>query len=123
MRYIVAIVAAAFILLPGTAHAALSGNDIMSNCAGYDPAAETFTPTDDQQAYKFGRCSGYIDAFVDASVILPTPPEWCIQPTGDIPYKQIRGVVLKWLKDHPEQLHEPAITLFYKAAHEAWPCH
>ena len=31
-------------------------------------------------------------------------------------------VVVKWLNDHPEKLHDPAVIAVYLAMKEAFPC-
>jgi hypothetical protein len=43
------------------------------------------------------------------------------QPPGGIVQGQLRQVVIKYLKDHPESLHRPAADLVMEAFQSAWP--
>lgn len=42
-------------------------------------------------------------------------------PEGSVGGQWAR-VVEKWLKEHPERLHEPAVFLIVDALREAFPC-
>ena len=48
-------------------------------------------------------------------------PSQCCVPEG-VNNKQMVDVVVKYLKDHPEELRFPAIVLIQKAISMAWPC-
>jgi len=45
----------------------------------------------------------------------------CI-PDGKVPVAQLARIVVKWLRDHPERLHEPKSVLALEALSGAFPC-
>lgn len=72
------------------------------------------------------RCAGYIVG-MNGGVRLESvaradldPILYCL-PDGVAPEQQMR-VALKWLRDHPEDLHLAASTSFALAFRSAFPC-
>jgi hypothetical protein len=89
-----------------------NGTTLLANCAhaariDVDPAADL--PSED------GFCVGYIFGVDDA-----TGRDHC-RPEGTTLIQNVR-VVVKYLNDHPEKLHEKASTLILQAFRDAFPC-
>jgi hypothetical protein len=89
-----------------------NGTTLLANCAhaardDADPTAPL--PSED------GFCYGYILGVEDASGHTHCRPE------GTTMIQNVR-VVVKWLRDHPERLHERADTLILQALKTAFPC-
>jgi len=63
------------------------------------------------------RAVGYVDGIADAAVGLG----YTCYPTG-VAQAQIREVVMKYLRDHPERLNDPAPLLVLNGLFEAFPC-
>lgn len=73
-------------------------------------------------------CLGYIQGVVDGAGITPvektcrrTSSYWCI-PDG-VAWGQMTEVVVKYMKDHPENRHWPSTAIITNAVIESWPCH
>jgi len=66
------------------------------------------------ESYRNGFCRGIVDGVSDVS------PKVC-QPQGST-YGQYHRVVLKYLQDHPEELHLRNSELVEKALAKAFPC-
>lgn len=64
--------------------------------------------------YQAGFCSGYVNG------VWNTSDKFC-DPKG-ITLGQVVRVVLKYLNDHPERLHEHEAELVVDALRAAWPC-
>jgi hypothetical protein len=63
-------------------------------------------------------CAGYMRGWVDGSVgIAPL----CV-PYEASSAEQITRIVVKYLREHPERLHEHPNFLMLSALHEAFPC-
>jgi hypothetical protein len=41
---------------------------------------------------------------------------------NEVNQAQLARILVKWLRDHPERLHEPDYLLTFNAFHEAFPC-
>src|SRR5258708_480229 len=72
-------------------------------------------------------CASYIQGFLDATsaedeilTAVPRGAEMCLPKSAT--YRQHTLVVLKYLRDHPERLHEPRGTLALEALVLAYPC-
>ncbi len=90
------------------------GNTLLDYCI------ETEKSTSDPEFYKAIMCSGYVDAAIDATAIPNVQTNYCF-PAG-VKRRQIYAVVLKYLRDHPEQLHLNGVVLVHKAIESAFPC-
>jgi len=76
-------------------------------------------------------CTGYIMGFYDAGDHLSGPPglnrkKWgngseACMPDG-VKVDQLKEVVMKWLREHPEYWHASADSLAASAVSDAWPC-
>jgi endonuclease YncB( thermonuclease family) len=88
------------------------GNSLLSTCTE-DPTHAT---------YSHGECLGYIEAVIQILLNGGAVGDWraCLPGNGTI--GQAKDVVLKSLRDHPEQRHFAAAGLIAAALHEAFPC-
>ena len=101
------------------------GNKLLERCKNHG-TEDTYTPNA-VGALNEGMCIGYISGIKDALRMAAVEADKsgsigvCF-PEGGIPNGEAVLVVIKWLKDHPEKLHEPAIALTVKAFQKAFPC-
>jgi hypothetical protein len=75
-------------------------------------------------------CNGFVVGVVDTSQLIKNGAtideislggsHWCL-PAG-VTWEQDRLILVKWLKDHPENLHYAAPSLVAAAYAEAFPC-
>ncbi len=64
---------------------------------------------------------GVLDSYQVATVLLkPSIKAFCL-PKGGTTDQMIK-VVIKYLENHPEQLHLPAANVIYLALDDAFPC-
>lgn len=54
-------------------------------------------------------------------MVSKSPDMTCIP--NEVNLAQMARILVKWLRDHPERLHESAIILTLDAFHDAFPCH
>lgn len=87
----------------------LTVND-MDHRAGGSASAEN-----GYESFRDGMCRGLIEGVSDIS------PKVC--PPNGATYGQEYRVVLKYLQDHPEELHLRDTDLIEKALTQAFPCH
>lgn len=94
------------------------GRDVLATCAAYEDGGKR-NPT------AALICLGWINGAVQgASGTISTEPEkpnYCTPKFGGS-IGQYTAVFLKFLRDHPEKLHLPAIYLFHQAMAQAFPC-
>ena len=102
-------------MVAGTAMAT-TGNDLMKACQGdkiSGVGADAF-------------CDGYIQGAADlggariGSKTVFELNKTCI-PTG-VTYAQVRAITVKYISDHPEDLHYQSASLVLFALHQAFPC-
>jgi hypothetical protein len=77
-------------------------------------------------AIRAGTCLGYLSGIVDMHVVyaqsgIPNLPISCIPP-GGVSLRQVQRVVVKYLQEHPEELHYKRFTLVNIALLHAFPC-
>jgi len=106
-----------------------SGNELLEMCLSMGDALNRTFDTNNikssqLQALEVGFCTGYIsgihqihDTFVHWNKM---KPRWCI-PDGVL-LGQLEGVVVKHLKEYPQNLHLTASSLTAGAITEAFPC-
>jgi hypothetical protein len=73
--------------------------------------------TDLMERFVAVRAVGYVDGIADAAVGLG----YTCYPAG-IAQAHVREVVMKYLRDHPERLNDPAPLLVLNGLFEAFPC-
>jgi hypothetical protein len=99
-----------------------------------DTAAASAIQLDD---YRLGWCAGYIEALEDdihilqvleSTVSAPSKPiDWNKGPMGiciplNVSNGELQRVVVKYLRDNPEQLHEYLVQFDLKILKHAYPC-
>jgi hypothetical protein len=92
-----------------------NGNGLLSVC------------TDEQLPANFGLCIGVIQGILmganlagSADCPVTASSHWCIPPEATV--GQVRDVVVKALREHPETRHNPSSILVANAVIAAWPC-
>lgn len=90
-----------------------TGNDILSMCKDPSATLEWKELAGDQS------CLNYIMGVFDGYEV--TSKGGICRPEG-VTFGQVELVVLKYVKDHPEELHEPAAALVLLALKNAFPC-
>ena len=78
----------------------------------------------DAETVQAVHCAGYVSGFLDALALLrwkggATPV--CV-PAAGIENDQAARIVVKYLRQHPERLHESGRILLITAIAEAFPC-
>jgi hypothetical protein len=88
-----------------------SGNDLLTKCRNFEKEKGSI-----QEAYDTGFCHAYIRGVADAikNIVMCTP--------SGVTYEQIWRVVIKYLQNHPEELHLSPNFLIQKALEKAFPC-
>jgi hypothetical protein len=101
-------------LVSASAHAqrvsTTTGNDLLESCESND--------------FKQAFCLGYITGVTDLDgadgSAFPERRRSCV--AENVSNGQVRDVVVKYLKDHPEERHIQASILIVKAMAQAFPC-
>ena len=104
----------------GVYAAYISGNQLLEMCS-----ADLQDTANANRYMEAGGCRGYITGTVD---IYETFDEWnalkyrywCVPDAVDL--GQLRAVVLEYLKENPETLHQSASALIVLAYTKAFPC-
>jgi Rap1a immunity proteins len=109
-----------------------TGNGLLQNCA---PSVRFFdggSPLTDDERTSGYVCAGYLTGFeegFDTGVEIMKKKSrytgsshllFCIPPS--VPLRQVLRVVVKWLQEHPEDLHLPSSWLVPPALINAFPC-
>ena len=92
---------------PDAADVMSSGNNFISRC---DPAPD---------AWIDGFCRGYIAGLSEPGPLLAAAPN-C--PPKGVTYGQDYLIVVKYIHNHPEQMHKQTSVLVLEALQEAFPC-
>ncbi|MDT8281728.1 MAG: Rap1a/Tai family immunity protein [Gammaproteobacteria bacterium] len=114
-------------LLPSVSYA-VDGNELLSNCSKaikVSDGAEILS----SDYFGVGTCMGTIRGIIDAGNIINTSATqrcYSKQDVYCVPVEvstvQATRVVVKYLKDHPEDLHQRDTRLIVTALTEAFPC-
>jgi hypothetical protein len=94
----------------------IDGKELLQDCAAVSPGNPfgIFGPE---------WCYGYLMGVNDMRMLSQTSPHliaYCI-PKG-VRMGQVKSVVMKYLQEHPKELHSPSVALVNKALEEAFPC-
>jgi hypothetical protein len=103
----------------------MDGNDLLPACQ----AAVELVDGKNISASRMvdaSRCQLYVQGFLDGfwardNAPIPNTTAVLCYPEG-VNTGQMLRVVAKWLQDHPARLHEPAWSLIFAAAHDAFAC-
>jgi hypothetical protein len=97
--------------MPVAAQSIRDGNGFLSTC-------------EDANAVSKAACLGYVGGLHDMGGYLwqsgRVRPEVC--PPSSATLEQYLGILIKFLRDNPEQCHKPTGGLFWIAASKASPC-
>jgi Ssp1 endopeptidase immunity protein Rap1a len=92
------------------------GHTLLTYCSAIEKS-----PSDPKyNYYNSSMCLGYVDASLDASFISAVQTHFCFP--ADLSRGQIYRAVLRYLRDHPEQLGQNGVVLVHKAMDHAFPC-
>lgn len=102
---------------PGEPAGQQTGMEFLQKCAGGESVTQMVAEM---------KCHSYLLGMVDTYQLLtpwlePKRRVICL-PTEGIQAEQALLIVTKWLRHHPEQLHESVRLLALKAFMEAFPC-
>jgi len=127
MRHIAALLLLAVSLSP-VAFSAVTpddGNKLLDSCKDYPRASQLTAEVD---RVKVMYCVGYVGGFTDGLIVSKGlmkdksgPPNVCAPEQG-VQHGQAVLVVLKWLNEHPNLLHQDAPLLITLALEEGFPC-
>jgi hypothetical protein len=103
------------------------GNALLHNCQTIEKAELT-----DSDAFFLQFCYGYIQAVIDGETVsrgvrsadkshVYDKSKFCLPESG-ILYVQLARVVVKYLKEHPEELHWTASALVHSALVKGFSC-
>src|SRR3989304_2700449 len=105
---------------------ALKGNDLLYICSQAQNVIEKGVTKDlsSSDALNFGLCLGFMDGIINTNQIyrfmLGGVALFCEPP--EVTNKQAVRIVVKYLKDHPEELHNAQISAAITALAVAFPC-
>ena len=108
----ISMVLAASLFRPVLSSEVFSGNELKATCNAPD------------NSYSAGICFGFVYGFaagVNGGFYSSYIETYYCPPPG-ISAGQLRDVTVKYLNDHPEELHEYAATIVSNALSEAFPC-
>ena len=96
----------------------LTGSDLLSRCDG--PYAN-----DVEKIAHTNFCQGYLQGLQQMHHVVigfhKAAPLYC-EPTTTGSYNQLQRLVVKWLKNNPEELHRDARVLVTRALMDGFPC-
>ena len=106
MKYAIMVLALVGMLaLPRLATAATTGNELLKVC----PARDKTT------------CTTYINGWVEGIIVPKSLTKLICIPEG-VTLGQLTDVFLNYLRAHPEERHEGASFLTFRAMKKAFPC-
>lgn len=95
------------------------GNQLLQAC---NQAIKYFDSDERSNVFNAGSCWGYIRAANDMYEIMAQDSIRTICIPSETGTQQMIRVVVKYLIDHPERLHNVASLLIYEAFKESFPC-
>ena len=107
-----------------------TANELLRDCTYTVRLLDGDSRLTPEETWSAFHCSGYLSGFLDGYVLGAgfdklalgsSHPLFCL-PDGGIAGDQDDRIVVKWLREHPERLHEPARILVMIALREAFPC-
>jgi hypothetical protein len=100
-----------------------SANDVMPSCRSLLRKVQTQPHFDADKSYKKEdvACITGLDVVTLMFSLAPADdPPFCIP--DDVTLGQRVAVVVKYIDQHPEEMHQSFAYLAYRASEEAWPC-
>jgi hypothetical protein len=102
------------------------GKKLLADCeAGINIADENVKSPDTSKSYGGGRCLGFLQGVIEMHEFyrVDRPKgDSLFCPPDDATYVQYARIVVKYLRDHPEELHKDDFVLAVKALVVAFPC-
>ena len=108
-----------------------TGNDLLHSCTPMVRLFDGSLQFTHEELTSGFLCLGYIGGFIDGynlgietekSQTGSSHPFFCLPPKDALPASQALRIVVKWLNEHPERLHQPKQVLITLAFKEAFPC-
>ena len=113
---------AGLLLFPTYAFA--DGNDLLRGC-GASVAFMDGTKPQPSDDNRIGFCLGFMQGVTQTNLVYQVRPKdsavFCL-PEGGVKNGQAARVFVKYLRDHPEELHRAEIVLAFAAFQDAFPC-
>jgi len=112
--------------MPSFALAGLDGNGLLQKCGPIEKLYDDPASLSSQEGSGVVYCLGYVDSFLETfyfqrqAKIVPAVP-YCL-PDEKLPRKDLVSAVVKYLENHPDELHKPAGLHIFMALREAYPC-
>lgn len=72
-------------------------------------------------AYCYGYVDGFIDSYRASTFYYQQPDAFCL-PARGISIDQATRVIVRYLEEHPKELHESARSSVFRAMRTAFPC-
>jgi hypothetical protein len=98
-----------------------TANDLVRMCQDRSPRSLQHNSAD---AVGYGFCLGLFNGLIASNVYTKElklgQPLFCA--TSDVFPDEARKVFLRWMNDHPEQLHEDALSVAIVSLRKAFPC-
>jgi hypothetical protein len=120
----VKVLIAAGVLLCSTAPAVADGNDLLKQC-GVAVAFIDGARIETRDSPNISFCLGFLQGITQTNVLYQqaqkSDAQFCL-PTSGITNGQAARIVVKYLRDHPEALHNGEFVLAVWAFKEAFPC-
>jgi hypothetical protein len=110
------------LLLPASAFA--DGNELLKQCGtvvAFLDGAEADISKDGLVQFCAGFMQGITQTNLVYQKVLNNNAQFCL-PTGGVTNGQAARIVVKYLRDHPEDLHRNEFVLAFWAFKEAFPC-
>ena len=108
-----------------------SGNVLLHDCKPAMRAIDGDTKLTELEFVDASHCTGYILGVVDGYAVTEAAEKArihfsssliCFPKTGFMPTPQVVRIVVKFLRENPKRLSEPAALLVLQAEQEAFPC-
>ena len=115
-----------FFAMPAFVNAAVDGHELLQKCEAIDKLYDDPASLSSKEGSGVVYCLGYIDSFIETfafqfqAKLVPGVP-YCL-PEKDLSRKEIVKVVVDYLKNHPEELSNPAGYHLFMALRQAYPC-
>jgi hypothetical protein len=116
MRTLIICAGFALALLTGPAW----GGEVFGSANHMTPSCRVADPPRFEEGYCLGLVTGLASGAVKRSADLKAPSPFCLPPgvTGS----QMVRVVVQYIEQRPQRMHEPFTVLAYETLKAAWPC-
>ena len=121
MRPSISIAVAGLLCLNGGAVAQpkdTSANSVFPGCKAY--AGGLAINAQSPLTHAANYCSGVVHGLAYVGKIVPAEYQSCAPPTSD--RRELARVVVKYIEERPQRMHEDFRKLVLEAFHNAWPC-